>query len=312
VAALYRHFGNPRARLALLEEAGEVVAGALLEPKRRGVWQVFLPAQAPLGPAIFAPSGGGARLRDAIVELAGALPGVVWMLGFFNQDPDFTALASQNGNGVEIIEYATTVSIAVEGDFESYWGARPKQLRAKLRKVRRELEEAGIAHELAEIKSPADVAAAIAEHGRLESAGWKGQKGTAIQADNAQGRFYREVLESFAATDAARIYQLRFGGDVVASQLSIRQNGTQVLLKTAYDEARAEHSPGRLLDYLMLERAFAEKAARRIEYYTKASQEDFRWTTSSRPIYHVNHFRSNAVKKVVLAGRSLKRALRIR
>ena len=45
----------------------------------------------------------------------------------------------------------------------------------------------------------------------LESAGWKAGSGTAVAPDNAQGRFYRAMLEAFAARGQARIYRYRFG-----------------------------------------------------------------------------------------------------
>src|SRR5204862_5121764 len=131
---------------------------------------------------------------------------------------------------------------------------------------------------LVEIGDAASMAQAVAEHGRLESAGWKGQTGTAIHADNVQGRFYREALERFATTDAARVYQLHLGGRVIASQLAIQQNRMMVLLKTAHDESFAAYSPGRLLDYLMLERLFEQRSVSVVEFYTKASSEDARWS----------------------------------
>lgn len=47
------------------------------------------------------------------------------------------------------------------------------------------------------VTDPAGVAAALADYGALESAGWKAGTGTAIHPDNAQGRFYRRMLEAF-------------------------------------------------------------------------------------------------------------------
>lgn len=41
------------------------------------------------------------------------------------------------------------------------------------------------------------MAAAIADYGRRETTGWKSHIRTAVDAGNAQGRFYRGVLEAF-------------------------------------------------------------------------------------------------------------------
>ncbi len=60
------------------------------------------------------------------------------------------------------------------------------------------------------------MAAAVEEYGRLETAGWKSGGGTAIAPDNIQGRFYRAMLERFAARGAARVFRYRLGDKTVA------------------------------------------------------------------------------------------------
>lgn len=66
---------------------------------------------------------------------------------------------------------------------------------------------------------PDDIAQAIADYGLLESAGWKAEGGTAIHPDNAQGRFYRAMLENFCRQGRGRVYRYRFDDKVVAVDL---------------------------------------------------------------------------------------------
>jgi len=61
------------------------------------------------------------------------------------------------------------------------------------------MTEQGYKLELKGIRDPGQVAEAIREYGMLEAKGWKSREGTAVTADNAQGRFYREVFERFCA-----------------------------------------------------------------------------------------------------------------
>ena len=50
----------------------------------------------------------------------------------------------------------------------------------------------------------------IEMHAALESSGWKGREGTALDGSDAQSRFYIELLRTFAAEDQATVYQLLF------------------------------------------------------------------------------------------------------
>ena len=303
--ALFRHFGSDDVRLALARDGDRDIAAVLLERGRRGVWQTFSPGQAPLGLGVFAYDNADARFGAALADLSKVLAGTVSLIGIRNQDPKCSGEMPDSVAHVEAFPHVQTVSIQVDGDFDDYWQARSRQLRRKLRKLMKTTDEAGHDVALSVLRDRVDMARGVAEHGQLESAGWKGAERTAIHEDNVQGRFYTDVLEAFAETGDARVFQLRFSGELVASQLAIRSRGCLALLKTTYDEAKADYSPGRLLDYLMLQKIFLEKDAIEVEYYTNAKEEDLRWATGSRWIYHYNFYPYVAVKKVVFAVRAL-------
>ena len=72
------------------------------------------------------------------------------------------------------------------------------------------------------VSRPEDVAQAIADYGLLETAGWKAEGGTAISPDNAQGRFYRNLLERFCSVGKGAIYRYRFDDRVVAMDLCMK------------------------------------------------------------------------------------------
>jgi hypothetical protein len=312
IAPLFAHFGSDRVVLAVNTEDDRPTGVALLESLGRGMWQLFLPSQAPVGPAIFGglprrPVDG--RCLDALIR---ALPGYGWLIGLLRQDPEYGGLdgADPAAGGVsERLSDVHTVHIRVDGSFADYWAARSKNLAGKMRRLMRKLESEGVAVRLVERRAAPDMPEAVARHGELESSGWKGGAGTAIHRDNDQGRFYTAMLENFAAEDGACVYQLHFDDRLVASQLTVAQNGMMVLLKTAYDEAESGYAPGRLLDYLIMEKLFAEQRLRTVEYYTNASHETLKWSTGTRHMFQANYYRQPLYKKLVGAQRLIRAAV---
>jgi hypothetical protein len=100
-----------------------------------------------------------------------------------------------------------TARITVQGTFDDYWNARGKNLRNNLKKQRNRLRQDGIATRLDIVRDPGLMAGAVADYGRLETSGWKAGEGTAVDAANDQGRFYRTMLEALARRGAASVYR---------------------------------------------------------------------------------------------------------
>ena len=151
--------------------------------------------------------------------------------------------------------------------------------------------------ELVTDRSAEAVAGAIHEYGLLESTGWKGEEGSAVAADNVQGRFYREMLEDFCSRGEAVIYRLRLNGKTVASDLCLERDGTLVILKTAYDESVQGLSLGLLLHQEIFQSVFDEGKIRVIEFYGRLRDWHTKWTNEIRTMYHINFYRAGWVAK---------------
>ena len=308
VAPLYKHFGGDNVFLAVKKESQDVIAMALLEKLGKGMWQLFLPSQAQIGPVIFG-SGSSIDSSNPLGDLVRSLPGYAWLIGILNQDPDHPGIpVSPDSKHMERLEHVKTINLSIAGNFADYWQARDNSLTANTERRFRKLGREGFTHVLVELRDYRDMAAAVAEHGRLESTGWKEKLGTAIHPDNIQGRFYIEVLENFSKVDGARVYQLHFNNKVVASRLAIIQNQMLVFLKKTYDESFSTYAPGRMLDYKIFERFFTEKEIKKVEYYTNATTEDSKWSTGARHIYHINYYRSPLLKRATMTARKLRGA----
>jgi CelD/BcsL family acetyltransferase involved in cellulose biosynthesis len=287
IALLLDAFGTGRERLAVCSEQGRTVAIALVAPRGRGVWETFQPSQLPLGAWVMRPD---TAWQGVLASLVRALPGLALGVGITQQDPALLRRPEPNGT-LHTLDYVQTAWIEVTGTFDAYWSGRGKNLRHNMRKQRQKLAEEGVDTRLDVLTDPADVADAVRDYGELESAGWKAESGTAITADNAQGRFYTAMLADFCRRSAGRIYRYCFGGKTVAMDLCIEGNGTLVILKTAYDEQQKRFSPASLLHQDAFQGIFAEGRIRRIEFYGKVMEWHTRWTENTRMLYHANYYR---------------------
>jgi len=286
--ALLDAFGDGREWLAVCSDDGATVAMALLQPRRGGIWTTFQPSQAPLSMWM---QRADAPADALLAALARKLPGMTLLLGITQCDPLLLPRPADSAV-TRTLDYIATAHIDIAGSFDDYWAARGKNLRANLKKQRNKLARDGVAARLQVDRAPQQMAQAVADFGRLESAGWKQQGGTAVHPDNQQGRFYRSMLEAYARRGAACVYRYYFDARLMAMDLCIEGNGSLIVLKTTYDEAAAGAlSPTLLMREECCQDLFAQGRHQRLEFYGKVMEWHTRWTDSVRTLYHINHYR---------------------
>lgn len=285
-------FGHDGLRLAFLPGRQGWQAATLLQPLGTGRWQTFQPSQLPLGPWLQEPAvDGSPDGPDAhAAQLLQALPGLALGLGLTQLDPRLCRRPA-DGGAWQTLDYISTSWVDVAGSFDDYWAQRGKNLRQNTRKQLNKLQAEGLAVRLDCVSDPADVDAALAQYGALETAGWKADTGTAIAADNDQGRFYGGMLKRFCAQGRGRLYRYWFGDAVVAMDLCIDNGPLVVILKTAYDERHRAVSPSTLMRHEQFRQWWQEGRYQRIEFYGKTMEWHTRWTDSHRMLYHANAYR---------------------
>jgi CelD/BcsL family acetyltransferase involved in cellulose biosynthesis len=297
-AAALEVFGSGAELLAMhLDQTGQPNVMAILQPARRGAWTTFQPSQAPIGfwlqrdaqlqPAQLQPAQLAALLR--------ALPGAALLLGLTQCDPMLLERPADTP-ALTTLDYIRTARIELAGGFDAYWDARGKNLRANLKKQRNRLRQDGVATRLQISRAEAEMAAAVADYGRLESAGWKAAGGTAVAGENPQGRFYRLLLEAFARQGAASVYRYWIGERLAAMDLCIEGGGCLVVLKTAYDEELGaslgrQFSPALLMREEACRALFDEGRLASIEFYGRVMDWHLRWSDDIRTLYHLNAYR---------------------
>ena len=264
----------------------------LVKKSGAGQWETFQPSQAPLGLVIVDKT---TDTREALHEILSSLPSAL-QLGILQQDPNYSSFASLSDDPqLELLEYIRTPSLSLQDTYDVYWASRSGNLRHNVSRQLKRLKEKGRELELVVRSSPAEMESAIQEYGRLEAAGWKGQEGTAVAADNSQGRFYREILEAFSATQQGIVYQLVLDGKVIASDLCLAHGDMLVVLKTAYDESIPQISPALLMRQKIICQLYEEKRIRNVEFYGRVLDWHLKWTDQARTMFHVNCFRNRLV-----------------
>jgi hypothetical protein len=295
VAPLIAQFGRGDELLACLREGGTVRAMAIVHPSRRGAWSTFQPAQAPVGLWLQEDGLDTAWLARSLLA---TLPGFPLLLALTQMDPLLIPRPA-DGPCTRTLDYIDTARVTLTGSFDDYWNARGKNLRGNLKKQRARLEREGVSPRMAVDRAPAAMAQAVADYGRLETAGWKGNEGTAVSSENAQGRYYQAMLEGMAARGAASVYRYYFGEQLVAMDLCVEDGDSIVVLKTAYDESVPSNlSPTLLMREEATRSLFEAGRFARLEFYGRVMEWHTRWTEEVRTMYHVNYYRWPGVKRL--------------
>lgn len=211
---LLQEFGTGDEILAVCRPS-DPIAMAILRRQSQIGWQTFQPSQAPLGAWLQKPEADTEELARSLMK---ALPGFGVALGITQVDPDLVNRPEGSAT-LKTVDYIPTARITIQSTFEAYWAQRGKNLRHNLKRQRNQLAKQGMQCRVDMVTSPSAVAAAVAEYSRLESAGWKAERGTAVRTDEAQGRFYTQLLQDHCAAGHGRIYQLWLGGKIVSADM---------------------------------------------------------------------------------------------
>jgi CelD/BcsL family acetyltransferase involved in cellulose biosynthesis len=145
--------------------------------------------------------------------------------------------------GVALAETPSS-AIAIDGPFEKFLAARPKDLRRNLRRYREKAETAGkVEFSAADTADPELMDALVALHGaRWSKSGESGM----IEANRAEA-FLREVAPLVAARGHLKIFTVRFAGRIAAILLALCDPSTIYSYLSAFDPRHEAFGFGREL-----------------------------------------------------------------
>ena len=170
------------------------------------------------------------------------------------------------------------------------------KFRARLRQAGAKLRRRGLV-DFTEVTAPGDVPAAMTKIIAIESRSWKWRKGIAINS-----AVYNGFFEAFALAAAyrgwLRLGFLRLDGNEIAYSLMALTGEKSTFLKTGYDAAHDDCSPGSL----MMEWAFdslAREGAQRIDMFSGDWEYKERWQAASEPHCEVQVFHGGLYPRVL-------------
>lgn len=149
--------------------------------------------------------------------------------------------------------------------------------RSGLRRRRTQLDRALGPLRLERVSELDQLPRALSDMFRIEAAGWKGARATAMASDDATQRFYTEIARDAANRGTLSIDFLTAGDTRVAFGYHVVAGSTWYLLKTGYDSVHARVAPGVLF---LLDLFGRLQAAGPIEYDFLGRDEPYKleWT----------------------------------
>lgn len=299
IVSALKILGDGTERLLVGNDGTRVVTMFLLTPLHKFQWRTFQPSQLPLGAWV---AEAHLDLPDISRSLMRGPLGFCLGLSITQIDPLVAPRGEDTSDSLHT-DYIDTGWIDIEGTFDEYWSARGKNLRQNMRKQRAKLLADGVKLTMQILRDHDDMAPAITRYGSLESFGWKAKKGTAIHPDNAQGRYYRELLEHASLHGEAAVYQYLFDDRIVAMNLCLVRQDTLIVLKTTYDESINAYSPAFLLRENELQDIYSAGQVKRVEYFGRLMDWHIKLTDKKRTIYHLTLYRWPFVKMLAEARR---------
>ncbi len=284
----------PENNIYLAEYAVEnsCMIACLLVYRGFGRWDSYMPGQSPLSFVYVDATVDKNIISSAIKKLFKILPKVALRVTFLRQDPDLVDKELYSGFKASVFTNCSlNTSIPLKDGFEKYWSGRPKKIRKEISRKLTKLENLETNVSLKIITAECKIEEAVNQYGDLESSGWKGREGSAVNKNNTQGKFYKNILLENAKRKRSAIFNLLVDEKIIASLLTIYNSKMIIVLKTTYDESLSNLSPGRLIDYFMIREVAESNLSDTIENYTNASESDKKWCTRFRDMYHIEFYR---------------------
>jgi CelD/BcsL family acetyltransferase involved in cellulose biosynthesis len=159
--------------------------------------------------------------------------------------------------------------------------------RSNLRRRRRHLEALGRVtlrhHSRADPKI-------LEQFYQVESSGWKGQEGTAINCSPQTRLFYENIARAAARAGHLALDFLDLDGKPIAAHLAFNFKGRYFLVKAGYDETYHRYGPGHLLVHEVLTQS-GPRGLRELDFVGPAEWDETRWTSHQRTHHRVFIFR---------------------
>ncbi len=175
---------------------------------------------------------------------------------------------------------------------ESLMKSLSAKFRANLRRRRKRLAENGeitVERLSGATLSPRHIEEALL----MESGGWKGRQGSAVNQSEAIRGFHRELFLDSEYRERLSLFRLKLKDQPIAFQYGITTNGVFSLVMTSYDESFSSFSPGHLLTEEVLKDCVS-RGLREFDFLGCDLPWKLEWTSAVRAHHWLFIFRDSA------------------
>ena len=148
---------------------------------------------------------------------------------------------------LQVIKSWQRAALKIDGSFENWFAQNFEHKRRKeLKRLRNRLGEQGEL-KLETLNQSSNLQDFVDSLLSLEAKGWKGRRGTALQARSETADVFKQICAGLQTSGKLRFWQLKHDGKAIASLFGMVEGDRAWIVKIAHDEAFAKFSPGVLL-----------------------------------------------------------------
>lgn len=194
------------------------------------------------------------EISAAMVEMTGGRGIISWRNARQESPSTRTALAALDAVGLRVVwrHQRPHRVIHFPQGVEAFLASSSANMRARLRKSGRRLEQVGAVH-FREVSGAVDLRDRLGAAWELEARGWKGRAGTSVNQDDRIRRFYDSLAVSLVSEHRFALFELACGDRLVAFFYGLVEGSRLFGLKFGYDAAFARASPGHAIILRIME-----------------------------------------------------------
>jgi len=294
----------------VIKNSGQLEAAApLLVKTRWGLSQLEIVGAS----SLFEPCGLLFKHPESLTQLCRVLVAQKWPVALqriYQADLIEQSLRSSLPAGSKLSRSAPTCSpfVRTHGDWDQYFQSLSSRRRYDNRRSRARLEKHGNVSVTCLTPSPQELTPLLDLAFRIESSGWKGQKGSGLAVNPKLRHFFRAYSQRAAAARQLRLCFLNVQSHAIAMQMAVVANDSWWVLKTGYDEKWADYSPGMLLTMETVRHVFDQKLEK-LEFLGTSEPWLRVWAREDHAYSSLHHFPSSLMGRVAWASSQCKKML---
>lgn len=216
--------------------------------------------------------------------------------------------AARRGLDVLATPYEHVGQVRIDACWNDYQASWSGNHRRHLRKAAKRAQLSGDLELEIHTYLPADQLPGLLWRGcEIEDRSWKGVAGTSILRTPAMFDWYLHQAERMAALGHLQLTFLKHGGRPIAFEYGYRAKAVYFSPKVGYDPAYASFSPGQLLRAMLLERFFATREVRLVDFWGPLTDATAKWITDEYAVGRIIIAPRRIASRLALAGYSAAR-----